>query len=311
MRAPALTEQLEEAWHRDGWCVIEGAIPAEDLAAAQDALTRLFPTAEEMDRGGDDERTTPWRTWDAAWPEFPFRSARLNRIVVHDVVIELAQRLLGTPDVRLYLALVSAKYAGQPSGYNQLLHTDYPNHSLVVPRRDPGYQQLELFIYLCDVSSGNGATRMVSRLRTSEVPVEEHTLNLENYSELYEDPGEASGPAGSIVAYRPDVYHRSVDVTGPGAARFMFHVSYKPAGTEWLGYQAWQIKGFSAEWHNFVQQAGPRQLGVVGFPEPGHPYWTEETLAGVGARYPGLDMTPWTEAAPAVQGRDVRGGGAR
>ncbi len=293
-----MTEHLEEAWHRDGWCVVEGAIPPEDLAGAQDALKRLFPSAEEMDRGVDDERTAPWRTWDAAWPEFPFRSARLNRIVVHDVVIDLAERLLGTPDVRLYLALLSAKYADQPSGYNQLLHTDYPNHSLVVPRREPGYQQLELFIYLNDVSASNGATRMVSRTRTAEIPVEQHTLNLVDYAALYDDPGEASAPAGSIVAYRPDVYHRSVDVSEPGAARFMFHVSYKPAGTEWLGYQAWPIKGFSAEWHTFVERSGPRQLAVVGFPEPGHPYWTEETLAGVSARYPGLDMTPWRDAAP-------------
>ncbi len=294
---PVLTEQAEEAWHRDGWCVLEGAIPAEDLRAAQDALTHLFPTPEEMERGEDDGRTQPWRTWDAPWPEFPFRSARLNRIVVHDVVIDLAERLLGTPDVRLYLALVSAKYAGQPSGYNQLLHTDYPNHSVVVPRRDPGYQQLELFIYLSDVSARNGATRMVSRRRTAGIPVHQHTLNLADHGELYSDPGEAAGPAGSIVAYRPDVYHRSVDVVEQGAARFMFHVAYKPAQTEWLGYQAWPIKGFSAEWHNFVQAAGPRQLAVVGFPEPGHPYWTAETLAGVSDRYPGLDMTPWRRAA--------------
>jgi len=292
-----LTEQLEEAWHRDGWCVLEGAIPDVDLRGAQDAITHLFPTPEEMERGDDGGRTAPWRTWDAPWPEFPFRSARLNRIVVHDVVIDLAQRLLGTPDVRLYLAVVSAKYAGQPSGYNQLLHTDYPNHSLVVPRRDRGYQQLELFIYLCDVSARNGATRMVSRRRTAGIPVEQHTLNLADYGELYSDPGEAAGPAGSIVAYRPDVYHRSVDVVEKGAARFMFHVSYKPANTEWLGYQAWPIKGFSAEWHNFVQAVGPRQLAVVGFPEPGHAYWTEETLAGVSARYPGLDLTPWRTAA--------------
>ena len=78
----------------------------------------------------------------------------------------------------------------------------------------------------------------------------------------------------------------------------MLHVSYKPAGMEWGGYQAWPIKGFSAEWHNFVQQATPRQLTAVGFPAPGHRFWTEETLAGVARRYPGLDLTPWKEAEP-------------
>jgi hypothetical protein len=255
----------------------------------------MFPSAEEMDSGVESERTTPWRTWDAAWPEFPFKSTRMNRLVVHDFLIDLATELLGTEDVRLYLALLSAKYAHQSSGYNQLLHADYPNHSLVVPRGDAGYQHLETFIYLNDVSARNGATRLVSRTRTASIPVEQHTLNLDDYGLLYDDPGEASGPAGSVVAYSPDVYHRSVDVTEPGEARFMLHVAYRPAGLDWIGYQAWPIKGFSPEWHKFVGQASLRQLTVLGFPKPGDPYWTDATLAGVAARYPGLDMTPWRD----------------
>ena len=160
-----MTEHLEEAWHRDGWCVVEGAIPPEDLAGAQDALKRLFPSAEEMDRGVDDERDGPLAHMGRGLAGVPVpqrppqpdrgprRGHRPRRASPRD------------RDVRLYLALLSAKYADQPSGYNQLLHTDYPNHSLVVPRREPGYQQLELFIYLNDVSASNGATRMVSRTR--------------------------------------------------------------------------------------------------------------------------------------------------
>jgi hypothetical protein len=295
--ASSLSPTLIEQWRRDGWSLFEGAIPPADLAAAQSALALLFPSAEEMDAGGDDDRTAPWRTWDAAWPEFPFRSSRLNKLVVHDVLIDLATELLGTEDVRLYLALLSAKYAHQSSGYNRLLHTDYPNHSLVVPRRDVGYQHLETFIYLNDVSTRNGATRLVSRTRTDTIPVEQHTLNLADYGHLYDDPGEAAGPAGSLVAYRPDVYHRSVDFEEPGQARFMLHVAYKPAGLDFVGYQAWPIKGFSPEWQKFVSQASVRQLTVLGFPRPGDPYWTEETLSGVAARYPGLDMSPWRASA--------------
>jgi hypothetical protein len=297
MSGSKLAPALVSRWRKDGWCVVEGAIPPADLEAAQSALALLFPTAEEMDAGVDNERTRPWRTWDAAWPEFPFKSTRLNKLVVHDVLIDMATELLGTDDVRLYLALVSAKYAHQSSGYNQLLHTDYPNHSLVVPCGDAGYGHLETFIYLNDVSARNGATRLVSRTRTEAIPVEQHTLNLEDYGHLYEDPGQAAGPAGSVVAYGPDVYHRSVDVTEPGQARFMLHVAYKPAPLDWVGYQAWPIKGFSPEWHKFVHQASVRQLTVLGFPKPGHPYWTDVTLSGVGARYPGLDMSPWRDGA--------------
>ncbi len=293
MATSSLSPTLLSTWRRHGWCVFEDVLPPDDVAAAQSVLGLMFPTAQEMDQGADDDWTTPWRTWDAAWPEFPFKSTRLNTLVVHDVLIDLATELLGTQDVRLYLALASAKYAHQSSGYNQLLHTDYPNHSLVVPRLDAGCQHLETFIYLNDVSTRNGATRLVSRTKTKDILVEQHTLNLHDYGHLYDDPGEASGPAGSVVAYSPDVYHRSVDITEPGQARFMLHVAYKPARLDWVGYQAWPFKGFSPEWHKFVAQASVRQLSVLGFPKPGDPYWTDATLAGVAARYPGLDMSPW------------------
>jgi Phytanoyl-CoA dioxygenase (PhyH) len=287
---------LVSGWREDGWGVWRGALPAEAVAAAGKALDRMFPSAAEMDSGTDDERTRRFRVWDAAWPEFPFRSRSLNKIALHPTLLDLAETLLGTEEIRLYMGLITAKYANQSSHFNQLLHADYPNHMLVVPRKEKGYQQLETFVYLSDVTSENGATRLVSVKKTGQVPVESHTLNLHDYADLYEEPGEASGPAGSIVCYRPDVYHRSVDWEEPGRRRIMMHVSFRPAPAEWGGYQAWPYKGLSPEWHNFVEQANPRELSALGFPKPGHEYWTEETLAGVGARYPGLDMGPWREA---------------
>lgn len=297
MTHAALSPTLRAAWRDDGWCVIEGAIPPQDLAAAQRAIGRLFPTAEEMAAGVDDERMAPWRDWDARWPEFPFHSSSLNKLVVGDGIIDLAREMLGVDPVRMYLAMGTAKYFGQPSGYNQLLHTDYPNHMLVVPRRDDGYQLLETLVYLSDVTAANGATRMVSRRKTVGIPVEQHTLSFDDYPALYGDPGIAAAPAGSIVCYRPDVYHRSVDFTDPHASRFILHVSCRPAGAEWGGHQAWPYKEFTPEWHKFVAGATPKQLAVLGFPVPGDPYWTDETLSGVAARYPGLDLTPWRASA--------------
>ncbi len=273
--------------------MLERVVPEDTLRSAQRAVGKAFPSAQQMAESRPGDEFDRWLTWNAVWPEFPFRSRSLNALVVSDLLISLAEDLLGTSEVRMYLAIMTAKYANQASEYNQLLHVDFPNHTLTVPRAESGYHQMETFIYLNDVGRENGATRFVSRTLTGHVPVEEHSLNLHDYGELYEEPSDASAPAGSIVVYRPDVYHRSVDFTDPTQARFMLHVSYKPAGLEWGGYQAWPFKGFSAEWHNFVQGANPRQLSVLGFPGPGHAFWTEETLAGVASRYPGLDMSPW------------------
>jgi hypothetical protein len=45
-----------------------------------------------------------------------------------------------------------------------------------------------------------------------------------------------------------------------------------------------------------MQTASLRQLLVLGFPPPGHAYWNAATLAGVAARYPMLDLSPWQQA---------------
>jgi hypothetical protein len=49
--------------------------------------------------------------------------------------------------------------------------------------------------------------------------------------------------------------------------------------------------------NHLLTQASPRERQLLGFPAVGDPYWDEETLAGVAARYPEMDMTPYKEAS--------------
>jgi hypothetical protein len=281
-----------ERWRTDGWCVLEDVFNPSEVASARAAVAALFPPATEVDSGEADEKAIDWG---AAKPTFPFESGALNRLVVHDAVIDLAEKLLGTDRLRLYQGSLSVKYSGLRDEYEQLLHVDYGNHTLVVPRTDTGYQHLELFVYLSDVTPDTAATRLVSRELTAGIPVERTYLSLDEYAPLYDAEVPASGPAGSVLAYRPDVYHRGTAMREPGRVRYLLHVAYRPADAEWIGYHAWPIAGEGFAWHRFVAHANVRQLTVLGFPEPGHPYWTPETLAGVGARYPSLDMAPWAD----------------
>lgn len=289
--------EWKERWEDDGWCVAPSVVPAGDLAAAVADLGRFYPTAEEFAIDADPERNRLLRTEShAVVHRFPFDSDALNHLVLHERLVQLAEHLLGTSDLRLYQGLLSAKYSDGAPDEDQLLHADFGNHTLVVPRTDVGYQQLETFVYLTDVTPDTAATRMVSRRLTAGVPVERTYLGWDLHPELYDAEVPASGPAGSVLLYRPDTYHRGVPISAPATARFMLHVSFKPAGTDWLGSQAWPSTAESLFWHRVVNGATLRQLLLLGFPEPGHPYWTPATLQGVAARYPGLDMTPWQRA---------------
>jgi len=254
-------------WEEDGWCLLQDFLPAGDVAAARAALPPLFPTAEEFAADADPGRNEPFHVDShAVMPRFPFDDGALNDLVVHDRMIDLAEQLLGIADPRLYQAMLSAKYSGAALSDEQLLHADFANHTLVVPRHEPGYQQLETFVYLSDITPETAATRMVSRRLTAGIPVERTYLDPAEYADLYAAEVPASGPAGSVLAYRPDVYHRGVRITAPGAARFMLHVSYKPAATDWLGSHALPNAGEDMSWYRFVQGATERQLTVLGCP---------------------------------------------
>ncbi len=271
------------------------------MRAAQAALPPLFPSAEAFAADEDPERNEPFRVDShRVMPRFPFEDAALNDLVLHDRLIDLAEDFLqlDAADLRLYQAMLSAKYSEAAWSDEQLLHVDYGNHTLVVPRVDPGYQQLETFIYLSDVTPDTAATRVVSRQLTGDIPVERTYLSTDQYPELYQAEVPATGSAGSIFVYRPDVYHRGVRMTAPRSARFMVHVSYKPAATDWLGSHALPNAAEDLSWHRFMQTASLRQLLVLGFPPPGHAYWNAATLAGVASRYPMLDLSPWQAARP-------------
>jgi hypothetical protein len=297
MSSLSMTE-YKRRWDADGWCVVENVIPPDVLVAAQQSLPEVFPTADEFADGVDPARNAPFLAERSApSPQFPFEQGALNRVALHDGVLDLAELLLTVPEFRLYQAALTAKYADAAPDYEQLLHVDYANHTLVVPRTDVGYQHVTMFIYLSDVTPQTGATRIVSRQHTAGIPVERTYLHLEEYAHLYALEETASGPAGSVFAYRPDVYHRGVPLTTPRAPRFLVPVAFKPPATDWIGYHAFPTRGEDMEWHRFMRHATVRQLTVLGFPKPGDAYWTPETLSGVAARYPSLDMGPWLDGA--------------
>jgi hypothetical protein len=284
----------QQQWEEEGWCLLSGLFTSEEVQAARSALPDLFPTAEEFDADTDPARNAPFRhDSHRVLPRFPFEHAALNDLVVHERIIDLAEQLTGVSNLTMYQAMVSAKYGQGALSDEQMLHADFGNHTLVVPRNEPGYQQLEMFVYLSDVTPETGATRIVPLHLTEGIPVERTYLSPSDYAHLYESEVPASGPAGTVLAYRPDVYHRGVRMTVPSTARFMLHISYKPSDTPWLNSFGLPNAGEDMAWYRFVGRASVRQLTVLGFPEPGHPYWTDETLAGTAARYPMLDMTPW------------------
>ncbi|HEY2885719.1 MAG TPA: phytanoyl-CoA dioxygenase family protein [Rhizomicrobium sp.] len=302
---------------RHGWVLIEHLLTASEIDAALPALFELYPTPETFHAGASDPRSAAYRA-DAQAPEnagdearfrplqfvglkeFPFTQQILNRLALHPSIMAVAEDLLQTRDVRLYQAETFAKYTGVTQ-YAQPFHADYTNHTMLPPRADGRYRQVQMFLYLSDVTPAHGATRVVSRELTKDVPVmklsfTQARVSQERLQEWEHAAVSAVGPRGSLLIYGADVVHRGTEMTAPGGGRFFFNLAYRTADADWVGANPWPRKGIERGWHALIEGLSVRQLEAMGFPPPGHPYWDEETLRGAAERYPGLDLSPWRAA---------------
>ena len=297
--------------------LIPGLVPAEEIDAALDDLWEIYPRPEEFHQGnggqrrasflgGEDERglfgsNKPPADGLAFRSEqflgralFPFGgSNRLNRLMVHPNLVGFAQAALGSDDLRIYQMALWAKYTGV-TNYDQPLHQDH-NHSVVPPRMEPGWWFMEGFLYLSDVGEAQAPTRAVS-VTDSEGDIEVGVRSPEKYPELYASEKAAIGPRGSYLAYRPDVWHRGVNLTSPRGARFLLGLSFKLGQQDWVGYENVQSRSTSKRFIRFVESCSPSELALFGVPLPGHEYWNRSTVDAMAQRYPRLDMAPWRDA---------------
>jgi hypothetical protein len=272
-----------------GFSLMEGFLSAEELAAAQGALSLHFPRPEEY--FADPSRFARYAASQfAGVEEFPYRSWDLNRLPVHPDLVDLAERYLQTTELHLYKVELWAKYAGAVD-YDQPLHRDFGSHSLVVPRPESRYQQLTTFIFLSDVTEEDGPTHIVPYEDGKDVP---YTPIYVPFGALADAEVACTGPAGSLLVYRTDILHRGSDMAGAGRSRFSLLADFQVRGTTWGGKMAWP-KQSPERWARFLPACSVRQRDLFGFPRPGDPYWSEETLEGVAARYPGIDLGPYRD----------------
>jgi len=291
VRVPdAVLDQVRER----GFALVEGFLSAPELQAAREALWLHFPRPD--DYFADPDAYGRYRASQfAGIDEFPYRSWDLNRLAVHPDLVDLAERYLGTTELHLYKVELWAKYA-EAVDYDQPLHRDYGSHSLVVPRLEPRYQQLTTFVFLSDVTDADGPTCIVPYQDGKDVP---YTPLYLPFGSLAESEVRCTGAAGSLLVYRTDILHRGSNMTGERRARFSLLADFQVRGTTWGGKMAWP-KQSPERWAKFIPQCSVRERDLFGFPRPGDPYWTDETLDGVAARYPGIDLEPYRAAMAAT-----------
>jgi hypothetical protein len=286
-----ITDKQIEQYLRHGYVIVPGFLTPDELAAANAGMLQYFPTAEEL-------AATPQRYGsiyedpEHLQVEFPFANDVLGDVSTHPALIAFVERVLGTRDVLLSQAAIWAKYAGT-GDFDQGLHLDYQGNTLVVPREDGDYRQVNMILYYTDVDAGLGPTMVVSQEKTRDLPLWPTHRTRKKSPELYANEKPVLAQAGDLLIFGMRTWHRASDMTADFGARFSHHFVWRAASHGFQGYHQWSQMGEKPEMQTFVERATPRQREALGFPPPGDAYWNDETIKAVGLRYPKMDMTPY------------------
>lgn len=286
-----ISDQQIEQYLRHGYVIVPGFLNKLGLKQATEGMLKYFPTDTEL-------RQTPQR-YGAIFEEpehlqveFPFAPDALNEISTHVDLIAFVERVLGTRDVLLSQAAIWAKYAGT-GDFDQGLHLDYQGNTLVVPRDDGAFRQVNMILYYTDVTPDLGPTMVVSQEKTRDVPMWPTHAPRKGMAELYKHERPVLARAGDLLIFSMRTWHRASDMTTSTGARFSHHFVWRAAQHAFQGYHQWSSRGENPEMQRFIERTTPRKREVVGFPPPGHEYWNAESLAAVKLRYPKMDMRPY------------------
>jgi hypothetical protein len=291
MRIP--DENLAEVFDR-GFTVVEGFLDKSTLSDAQDALWGIYPRPEDYfarPKAHAEYRESQF----AGLRFFPYPSWALNKVAVYPDLIDAAERFLQTKEIDCYKIELWAKYASAID-YDQDHHRDYENHTIVVPRADQLMPQMTCFILLSDVTALDGPTMAVPLAKTRDVPI---GVTQTTKGQFRRDEVAVTGPAGSILIYKTDVFHRGSDFKARGRSRFVMPVDFKARGWRWQGKLAWPDRAVFPGWREAMVNMTPRQRDLFGWPPPGDPYWNQQTLSDVALRYQGIDLSPYGARAEA------------
>ena len=294
-----ITSEHEAHYREHGYAIVENFLTTEELEGALQNFDQVVPgwvdfsqdpsgpKPEFYNRPFPDQRGIP---------HFPYKGNTLNALTFHPELRRFASLLGDGEEMYCEQSHLSYKASGQRD-FDQAMHLDYTNHTLAYPPDRPKYWQTACLYYFTDVTPESGPTAVCSKQHYPERILVPSRYTRKDRPEIYDNEVKVTVPAGSLLIYSMRTFHRGTAITGDNHGRLGMFVAYAPKACRWMGIVGWPVSASKNEFRQWIEQASAEERSALGFPEPGHDYWTEETLDGVGGRFPGMDMTPYREAA--------------
>lgn len=319
-----LSKDQRKRFLNDGFIVVDDLWPSGLIDQATAETRELFPEEKVAARSLADERYRPFSSM--PWIHRGEQSADLaiNHMSIHPRAVKAASELLqiDVTELRLYQDHLIAKFgrAAEPDGADSIaailgdqdIHVDYGNNTLLVPPRGAGPEAVACLCYYSDVEDAGGATHFARAQPGELTKYSASTFNPPNFvfgtengsavsskglrsgkrtDQRYREEKPIRYRQGTCVLYRLDAWHRGTPA-GLNKVRYSHHRGWRKRQADWISWQGLAPR-MSLLPNRYLEDLTVEQRAVLGFPSPGEPYWTEETVDSVGQRYTGMDMRPY------------------
>jgi hypothetical protein len=276
-----ISQQHIDTFMQQGFVIIEKFISEAERQAALAGFHRVYPSYDTWIAKGKPKTVYNQKSGGNL---FPWSDRGLNYAVTHPDIIDAAERIIGTREIRLCDGDISVRYAGDESVTG--FHIDYGNNTLG-PYMPRDHSNISFILNLEEIKPGMAPTLIVPDGKSDSEGVEMIV------------------PAGSVCIYSSiSTRHTSTPFTAPTGYRANMWAIYSRKDRPWDGGRTFTYKGGAMYegMSRFIADATPRQLEMIGFPPPGDPLWTAEFTTRMAERYPGFDPAKYmiaTEAAVA------------
>ena len=322
-----LTAAQLASWRERGFALVDGVLPTE-------LCDRLEAYALERCPEVGSEAAAAVTNFGGGRFRFPSTCDALNEATLHPRLLRAMAQLLGIAvhELRLTQSEVWPKYGRSRTSDDpfdnddQRIHVDYPNHTLLHPPPWDRPEAIEAILYLSDSADCGGETRVVPREGPSdpayawpivaspgigaqpwindrelaEAALSRDAPELAEFraTHLYSRERAVRFRRGTLLLYRHDTWHRGAPLR-PNTLRIAQNLSFRSVHADWMSSLhaawAWAMYQPGQPMERLVARASVDQRCVLGFPPPGHRYWTRETIDAVTQRYAafGFDSEPY------------------
>lgn len=276
-----ITDEQIQFFKKNGFLIVENFLSEEERKQAAEGFYDWYAPPYEQWLAAGKQNNRPKQM------VFPWDHSGLNHVMAHPDLIDAAERIIGTREIRLCEAHLGVKYYGEEKPLGSApgaFHIDYGNSTLGPIIEPDDFQHISAFYIFEDVKPGMAPILMVP----NGSPDSEAIPMI--------------APGGSVGFYTPFTRHSASEFTVPGhraAAWVEFSRKDRPwDGSRYFYYQqnGPGVKSNSNAIKRFIEEASPRQLELLGFPPPGDPLWTDSFLEGMVKRYKGFNPLPYRQA---------------